>query len=134
MENIFEFAPNEVQGWKYDFETGRFVDSNREDIARERFESAVWLGDPEKSGIGLATLQRAVITHTALQESGGGESQSRVLELSSRVQPVNRVAYSPAGDAMKMIAKLTGTEGVRTFTGGEYNPGGFLSHDGKLAT
>ena len=132
MENVFEFAPNEVQGWKYDFETGRFVDSNREDIARERFESAVRLGDPEKSGIGLATLQRAVITHTALQESGGGESQSRVLELSSRVQPLNQVAYSPAGDAMKMIAKLTGSETKTTFNGGTYTAGGALSPDGKL--
>ena len=97
VENVFEFAPNEVQSWKYDFETGRFVDSNREDIPRERFESAVRLGNPKESGIGLATLQRAVITNTALQESGGGESQSRVLELSSRVQPLNQVAYSPAG-------------------------------------
>lgn len=132
MENVFEFAPNEVQGWKYDFETGRFVDSNREDIARERFESAVRLGDPEKSGIGLATLQRAVITHTALQESGGGESQSRVLELSSRVQPVNRFVYSPAGDLKKTVAKLTGKEIITTPSGGTYEKGGLLSTDGKL--
>jgi hypothetical protein len=39
---------------------------------------------------------------------------------------------SPAGDAKKMIAKLTGAETKTTFTGGTYEKGGLLSTDGKL--
>lgn len=39
---------------------------------------------------------------------------------------------SPAGDAKKMIAKLTGAETKTTFTGGTYKKGGLLSTDGKL--
>ncbi len=42
------------------------------------------------------------------------------------------IAYSPAGDAKKMIAKLTGAETKTTFTGGTYEKGGLLSTDGKL--
>ncbi len=39
---------------------------------------------------------------------------------------------SPAGEAMKMIAKLTGAETKTTFNGGTYTAGGALSPDGKL--
>jgi hypothetical protein len=39
---------------------------------------------------------------------------------------------SPAGDAKKMIAKLTGAETKTTFTGGTYEKGGLLSTDGNL--
>jgi hypothetical protein len=39
---------------------------------------------------------------------------------------------SPAGEAMKMIAKLTGAESKTTFNGGTYTAGGALSPDGKL--
>jgi hypothetical protein len=44
----------------------------------------------------------------------------------------SRAPMSPAGDAMKMIAKLTGAETKTTFNGGTYTAGGALSPDGKL--
>lgn len=45
---------------------------------------------------------------------------------------ITEAPMSPAGEAMKMIAKLTGAETKSTFNGGTYTAGGALSPDGKL--
>jgi hypothetical protein len=45
---------------------------------------------------------------------------------------MTKAPMSPAGEAMKMIAKLTGAESKTTFNGGTYTAGGALSPDGKL--
>lgn len=79
MQNAFS-AIAEARGWSYDFQSGKFRDNAGNDITRDGFESAVRLGNPSKSGIGLSTLQRAVITHSAIRAFERGETANDVLE------------------------------------------------------
>ena len=67
--------------------------------------------------------------NTPLVQSGEPETRNRG-KSTEQNGPVNPM--SPAGEAMKMIAKLTGAESKTTFNGGTYTAGGALSPDGKL--
>lgn len=50
------------------------------DIPRSRFKSAVVGGNPRKSGVGMATLQRAVIASSAIRAFEKGQAPQRVLD------------------------------------------------------
>jgi len=67
--------------------------------------------------------------NTPLVQSGEPEPRNRSTnnEGTGAVNP--KSPMSPAGDAMKMIAKLTGSETKTTFNGGTYTAGGALSPD-----
>jgi len=96
MENAFHAIPS-VRRWEYDFQNGRFRDDAGNDLTRERFNSALQLGDPEKSGIGLSTLQRAIITNSAIRSFARGEATGSFLESTRRgVAPVSKFVYMPA--------------------------------------
>jgi hypothetical protein len=93
MENAFKAVPN-ARGWEYDFGTGKFRDDAGKHVTRKGFAEAVRLGDPAKSGIGLSTLQRAIITHSAIRAFERGETAGNVLEAAgSGVEPPG-VSYS----------------------------------------
>jgi hypothetical protein len=61
---------------------------------------------------------------------GAGAVDGQIKELEAQFDGLPPM--SPAGEAMKMIAKLTGAETKSTFNGGTYTAGGALSPDGKL--
>jgi hypothetical protein len=70
--------------WTYDFESGKFRNELGDDLTREELESAVSLGNPGESGVGISTLQRAVITLSALRAFEGHASPVNVLEAAQR--------------------------------------------------
>lgn len=86
----------DARTWSYDFSTGRFRDDAGNDITREGFESAVQLGDPGRSGIGVSTLQRAVITGSAVRSFERQGAQAVVLGAAQRRVAPARILYSQA--------------------------------------
>ena len=84
----------------------------------------------DESGISLVVLNPSQIKSAdplALDESG------KLITPDQWAQEDNpNIHYSPAGEAMKWVAELTGAKTKTTFTGGTYNAGGALSPDGKL--
>lgn len=122
-------ASKKTKGWKYDFENGNFVDSNGKDVSREEFKAAVSLGDPKISGSGMATLQRAIITNTALEESDRLNGPNGFLgNLPGQRGPVNLVAYSIPG-APRVSKLLSGKSEGTTYTGQKVTTGGWFSSD-----
>ena len=96
MRHAFK-AIAKAQEWSYDFTNGQFRDNAGNNLTRQDFESAVSLGDPGRSGIGLSTLQRAVITQSALRAFERGEtSQSLLGAQDARVAPVG-LSYARPG-------------------------------------
>jgi hypothetical protein len=79
MENAFKAIPS-ARGLVYDFQSGKFRDDAGNDHTRERLKSAVRLGNPKESGIGLSTLQRAIITNSAIRAFARGETTGSFLE------------------------------------------------------
>jgi len=72
--------------------------------------------------------------NTPLVQSREPRAGSLTVEKSKEVQGgVNPESHhSPAGEAMKWAAELTGAKKKTAFTGGTYEQGGWLSPDGKL--
>ena len=93
MENACKAIPD-ARGWEYDFATGKFRDESGNDLAREKLAAAVRLGDPEESGIGLATLQRAIITQSAIRAFERGISTESILDAPGRGIVPGSVVYS----------------------------------------
>ena len=93
MENSFKAAPD-AREWEYDFRTGKFRNDAGKHVTRKGFNAAVRVGDPAKSGIGLSTLQRAIITNSAIRVFERGGIEGDVLETAgSGVAPIG-VTYS----------------------------------------
>jgi hypothetical protein len=93
-------------------------------LSREELKSAVRLGNPRESGAGVATVQRVVITNSALEESGRNEGSEGLLgALSGRRGPLNKVAYSLPG-APRVSKLLSGKSEGTTYTGQKVTTGG----------
>ena len=130
MENAFEYVPKKVKQWRYNFETGDFVDANGKNLSREELDSAVQLGNPEESGAGVATIRRMVITNTALEESERLRSSEGFLgAVSGQRGPIDKVAYSLAGARTKASKLLSGKKEGTTFTGQKVTTDGWFSSD-----
>ena len=131
MANVFGALAAEVQTWRYNFETGDYIDADRKDLTRERLDAAVQLGNPDESGVGMATLQRAIITNSAHNEFGGGEGESKLLDVSRG--PKTRVAYSlPGALSRAQVSKLlTGSTESTTYTGTKVKTGGWFASDAR---
>jgi hypothetical protein len=84
----------------------------------------------------LDEVENLTAKRDRLVESGDYEGAAtvdgQIKELEAQFDNLPPSPMSPAGDAKKMIAKLTGAETKTTFTGGTYEKGGLLSTDGKL--
>lgn len=135
MENTFKTLPEKIQKWRYNFETGDFVDANGKNLSREELKSAVRVGNPEESGAGVATVQRVVITNTALKESERLRSSEGFLgAVSGRRRPLDKVSYSLAGARTKASKLLSGKKEGTTYTGQKVTTGGWLSSDRNAPT
>lgn len=97
--------------WSYDFTSGQFRDNAGNNLTRADFDAAVSLGDPEKSGIGLSTLQRAVITQSAIRAFERGEtSQSLLGAQDAGVAPAG-VSYAiTTADRLEAVASTLATK------------------------
>jgi hypothetical protein len=94
MANIHKAIP-ESKGWAFGFETGIFKDVDGNEISTEALENAVLAAVPDTSGIGLSTLQRAIITSSAIQEFQRGSSQTIIQTAESSLPDALRgVSYS----------------------------------------
>jgi ADP-Ribosyltransferase in polyvalent proteins len=93
MDNAFK-AVADAKEWVYGFSDAQFRDSKGGTVTREEFETAVRLGNPGKSGIGISTLQRAVITHSAIEAFARGETEADVLGAPNRGVVPAGVTYS----------------------------------------
>lgn len=74
MENAF-IAVAEARAWRYDFTRNEFIDANGNPIDAAEFDAAVLGGNPSKSGVGVSTLQRAVITSSAIEAFQRGNTE-----------------------------------------------------------
>lgn len=94
MENAFKAVPS-AKGWRFDFRSGRFLDANATELTEKEIEDAVTAGDPDNSGIGFSTLQRAVITASAIEAFQRGETAD-TLEAAERFLPdsLTGISYS----------------------------------------
>lgn len=98
MDHAFK-AIAEARDWVYDFTSDQFTDSAGQPLERERFEQAVIAANPATSGIGVATLERAVVTRSAIEAFQSGRSEELVSALGVREdapERLKRVLYSPS--------------------------------------
>jgi hypothetical protein len=95
MENVFEAIP-EARGWTFDFKAGSFRDADGRPLARDEIEAAIARGEPGRSGVGLSTLRRGMLTASAIQARHGGSATDAVESLVPEVLPaaLRRVSYS----------------------------------------
>jgi hypothetical protein len=111
-------------------EAGERLDKDRgRQRVREILERAKGEGPSDTDRIGERTAYRYLAAKSWLSASQGQPWSSGSIGSSGTL---DGAFMSPAGDAMKMIAKLTGAETKTTFNGGTYVAGGALSPDGKL--
>lgn len=90
-------AVAEVGSWSYDFRRGTFLDETGAELAFERIERAAVDANPAESGIGVSTLERAIITRSALDAFQRGEAEGIVSEIEgSRELPerLTGIAYA----------------------------------------
>jgi hypothetical protein len=111
-------------------EAGERLDNQRaRQRVREILERAKGEGPSDTDRVGTRTAYRYLAAKSGLSSpqgyplDGGGIGNRGTLD---------RAFMSPAGDAKKMVAKLTGAETKTTYTGGTYEKGGALSTDGNL--
>jgi hypothetical protein len=83
MDNAFK-AVAEARNWRYDFTRDEFIDSTGQPVGQQQIERAVLDAHPDTSGIGLATLQRAIVTASALETFQRGESEGLLSQIGSR--------------------------------------------------
>ncbi|RZI59393.1 MAG: hypothetical protein EOP14_04270, partial [Pseudomonas sp.] len=123
MENVHKSIP-ESRHWTFDFESGRFLDSDGKDLQQSDRTERVVFADPGDSGIGLSTLQRAVITASAIQALRRGSSEDIVASAVSRLPASIRGTSYSLGPATpprlttptfkSAIIDLIGEEQLRT--------------------
>lgn len=111
MENAFKAVP-EAKGWTFDFESGRFKADGR-DLTSAEIREAVKRGDPEKSGIGFSTLQRAVITASAIEAFQRGSSETIVESAESNLPGSLRGVTYSIGRADRDLRRLVGAVEAR---------------------
>jgi hypothetical protein len=112
----------EAQGWRYDFNNGAFTDSNGESISDGQFSSAVIAGNPAASGVGLSTLQRAIITRSSIEAFQRGEAvgvlsevdpsrelPERLTHISYSLSPADRLGLAAQTMAQTLDARHDGT-------------------------
>jgi hypothetical protein len=110
--------------------SGERLDNQRaRQRVREILEQAKGKGPSDTDRVGERTAYRYLAAKSWLSASQERPWISGSIGSSGTL---DRAFMSPAGDAKKMIAKLTGAETKTTFTGGTYEKGGLLSTDGKL--
>ena len=112
MKNVHKAIP-ETRGWTYDFAGGKFLAANGSELTKADFDEVVKASDPENSGIGVSTLQRAVITSSAIQAFQRGTSADTLLaaesDLASELHGVSyaigraEVASRMQGGALSLV-------------------------------
>ena len=90
MDHAFK-AVDQAKEWRYDFANDEFRDAADQPLDMFRIESAVSAGNPSQSGIGVSTLERAVITRSALEAFQRGEAQSVISQIKGRGTPPERL-------------------------------------------
>ena len=90
MDHAFK-AVDQAKEWRYDFANDEFRDAADQPLDMSRIESAVSAGNPSQSGIGVSTLERAVITRSALEAFQRGEAQSVISQIKGRGTPPERL-------------------------------------------
>ena len=115
MEHAF-IAVAEAREWQYDFDRNEFTDTAGTRISEARFENAIDAGNPAKSGVGLSTLQRAIITNSAIQSFQRGDTEGTLSPASIRREARSGLKgilyFDPFGlmfaaDAMTRLAKAS---------------------------
>jgi hypothetical protein len=104
MENVFK-AIDQASGWVYDFQNGSFRDSDGEEVRIDRATDAVRLGNPRISGVGISTLQRGIITRSALQEYERGRTQAEILGLARPGLIPEGITYSLGSGEFERVMK-----------------------------
>ena len=97
MDNAFSVIAD-ARSWKYDFRREKFLDEKGKVLAPKRLEKAVEDAEPKTSGIGLSTLQRAIITSSAIEAFQRGETESVVSQIEERGSLPDRltgILYAP---------------------------------------
>ena len=93
MDNVFSAVP-EARNLTFDFSRAKFLQDG-EEITEKDIEKIVDGSDPSKSGIGISTLQRAVITSSAIQEFQRGTTESIVESAESKLaDSLTGISYS----------------------------------------
>lgn len=94
MDNAHKAAP-ETRGWTFDFAAGKLLAANGEELTDQDFEQVVAAANPGTSGIGISTLQRAIITASAIDEFQRGTAESIVESAESALpDSLTGVSYS----------------------------------------
>jgi hypothetical protein len=103
MENTFSAIPS-AKGWTFDFQTGTFADADGNTLTEDFLENTVANAVPGTSGIGLSTLQRSLITSSAIQafQRGTAESVIQTAE-SSLPSSLTGVSYSLSLNSLQRI-------------------------------
>ncbi|MBB5040585.1 putative polyvalent protein kinase domain-containing protein [Prosthecobacter dejongeii] len=113
MDNAFK-AIEQARKWRYDFTNERFINESGKELNEDNFREAVMVGDPATSGIGLSTLQRAVLTASAFEahERGVLESIIHAGIDSGRVDwPLRGVTYSLSlSDRLEALSAALGEQ------------------------
>jgi hypothetical protein len=95
MANVFAAVP-EASSWTFSFDDGNFHNRDGREITSAEIREAVIRARPGESGIGFSTLQRAVVTASAIQELERGavlgDLESQVSSLPNR--SVENLSYS----------------------------------------
>ena len=102
MEFTFK-AIAEAREWKYDVTRDEFLDSTNQPIDEGRFEKAVSDANPSESGIGISTLQRAIITRSAIEAFQRGETESVISAIEDRGDLPDRLAGILYFDATGLV-------------------------------
>jgi hypothetical protein len=112
MENVFKAIP-EAKSWTFDFSRGIFRKADGNELTDDDANEASVAASPGTSGIGVSTLQRGIVTASAIQEfqrgavantleSAKSELPGSLTGVSYSLGPAN-MASIMAGDALSRI-------------------------------
>jgi len=100
MWHAFKALEN-ARNWRYDFASDQFLDNDTgKPISPDELRSTVVLGSPDRTGIGFSTLQRAILTASALEGFQRGKPADTLLEVETRRRAgsgLKRFLYSQGG-------------------------------------
>lgn len=112
MGNAFKAIPD-ARGWTFDFSSATFS-ADGKPVTQADFAKSVQSAGPSNSGIGLSTLQRAIITASAIQEFQRGTTPDSLVE-GTLPGELTGVAYSLSPVANTSEAEHLFKEGMSLF-------------------
>ncbi len=100
MEHVHNASPESKQ-WSYDFSAGKFKDGLGQGVSWSAFEQSVLRGNPGRTGVGLSTLRRGVLTASLHEASKLGGDAQLLLERGREPSPkaLREILYSLAEHA-----------------------------------